>query len=45
MSARIRRFWEGIAMPKPDGRIALPCLLVSIGLLGLLFVAACGGRR
>ena len=43
MSARIRRFWEGIAMPNPYGRIALPCLLVSIGLLGLLFVAACGG--
>ena len=42
MGKRIRRFWEGIAMPKPDGRIALPCLLVSIGLLGLLFVAACG---
>ena len=31
MGKRIRRFWEGIAMPKPDGRIALPCLLVSIG--------------
>ena len=42
MGKRSRRFWEGIAMPKPDGRIALPCLLVSIGLLGLLFVAACG---
>ena len=42
MSARIRRFLQGIAMLNPYGRIAVPCLLVSIGLLGLLFVAACG---